>query len=182
MKFLLRAMIVLVGLLSACSDNTPETQPPRPAMTTAFQSQLALTVEVYLELKDAMVTSEPEIARQKADALVIVTEAVPSGDLTGELKNTWQNELAALKSASEQIKTTEDLEKQRKAFAQLSTVVIEIARDFGPLEKPLYVLHCPMAFDNQGADWLSNVKDVKNPYFGDKMLKCGVVADSISVQ
>jgi Cu(I)/Ag(I) efflux system membrane fusion protein len=36
-----------------------------------------------------------------------------------------------------------------------------------------------MAFDNKGAYWLSNVSEIKNPYFGEKMLTCGSVQDSL---
>jgi len=32
-----------------------------------------------------------------------------------------------------------------------------------------------MAFGNEGADWLSKEEAIQNPYFGDKMMKCGVV-------
>jgi hypothetical protein len=30
-----------------------------------------------------------------------------------------------------------------------------------------------MAFDDKGAYWLSEMKEIRNPYFGDRMLKCG---------
>jgi Cu(I)/Ag(I) efflux system membrane fusion protein len=36
-----------------------------------------------------------------------------------------------------------------------------------------------MAFDNAGADWLSNQNPIRNPYFGDEMLECGSVDDSL---
>ena len=39
----------------------------------------------------------------------------------------------------------------------------------------VYVDFCPMAFDNTGADWISDVQEIKNPYFGDKMMKCGSI-------
>ena len=39
----------------------------------------------------------------------------------------------------------------------------------------MYKQFCPMAFNDQGGYWLSNSKEVRNPYFGDKMLKCGMV-------
>ena len=32
-----------------------------------------------------------------------------------------------------------------------------------------------MALEDQGAYWLSEFKEIKNPYFGDAMLKCGEV-------
>ena len=39
----------------------------------------------------------------------------------------------------------------------------------------IYKQYCPMAFNNEGAYWLSESKDIMNPYFGDRMLKCGRV-------
>jgi len=41
----------------------------------------------------------------------------------------------------------------------------------------LYRQYCPMAFQNKGAYWLSSEKKIMNPYFGDKMLHCGVVKE-----
>jgi hypothetical protein len=35
-----------------------------------------------------------------------------------------------------------------------------------------------MAF-NDGADWLSKNPIIQNPYFGEKMMKCGVNRDTI---
>ncbi|MFO7898316.1 MAG: hypothetical protein R6V58_04560, partial [Planctomycetota bacterium] len=42
---------------------------------------------------------------------------------------------------------------------------------------PVYKLHCPMAFNNRGADWLQPKKAVRNPYYGSKMLTCGEVVE-----
>jgi hypothetical protein len=36
-----------------------------------------------------------------------------------------------------------------------------------------------MAFNNEGAYWLSAEKEVNNPYFGDKMLHCGSVKEEL---
>jgi len=41
--------------------------------------------------------------------------------------------------------------------------------------KTIYVQYCPMAFGNKGADWLAKEEEIRNPYFGDKMMKCGLV-------
>ena len=43
----------------------------------------------------------------------------------------------------------------------------------------VYREYCPMAFDEKGAYWLSNDPEIKNPYFGNKMLDCGDVEDSL---
>ena len=36
-----------------------------------------------------------------------------------------------------------------------------------------------MAFDNAGADWVSDEALIRNPYFGDLMMKCGYVAEEL---
>ena len=47
-------------------------------------------------------------------------------------------------------------------------------------EVTLYKQYCPMAFNDQGAYWLSKEEEVFNPYFGDLMLHCGYVQETIS--
>jgi len=45
---------------------------------------------------------------------------------------------------------------------------------------PRYYQYCPMAFDNKGAYWISNETEIRNPYFGEKMLKCGENKDTLN--
>jgi Cu(I)/Ag(I) efflux system membrane fusion protein len=35
-----------------------------------------------------------------------------------------------------------------------------------------------MAFENQGANWLQKDKELRNPYFGDAMLRCGEITQT----
>ena len=57
--------------------------------------------------------------------------------------------------------------------------MINLARDFKPMDSPLYIQHCPMADQEKGADWLSREKEIRNPYFGKSMLTCGEVTDTL---
>ena len=69
----------------------------------------------------------------------------------------------------------------RKAFALLSEEVLVVIKTFGVENKrPLYELHCPMAFKGRGAIWLQNNDQVRNPYFGATMLKCADRVNLIS--
>jgi Cu(I)/Ag(I) efflux system membrane fusion protein len=88
--------------------------------------------------------------------------------------------LEALQAHAEKITTLTDVEEQRKQFDFLSEALIKAVKVFGIPKDTFYVQHCPMAFDNEGADWLSETVEIKNPYFGDKMLKCGTVKDTIT--
>ncbi|WP_018622796.1 DUF3347 domain-containing protein [Spirosoma luteum] len=62
---------------------------------------------------------------------------------------------------------------QREEFAALSTGMIAVTRAAKPAKA--YVQYCPM----KNASWLSDSRDVRNPYYGEKMLKCGSVKEEI---
>jgi len=36
-----------------------------------------------------------------------------------------------------------------------------------------------MAFDKKGAYWISENREIQNPYFGDKMPKCGEIKEEL---
>jgi hypothetical protein len=63
------------------------------------------------------------------------------------------------------------IEHQREHFSTMSEEVYNMVKSFGG-GQTLYRDDCSMANDNEGATWLSEMKEVKNPYFGGKMNSC----------
>lgn len=72
-----------------------------------------------------------------------------------------------------------DLKSLRNRFLGLSRQFKPLIEQFNPQNKSVYIQHCPMADDNRGADWLSLVKAIQNPYFGEQMLTCGETSNEI---
>ncbi|MCW3110264.1 MAG: hypothetical protein JWQ09_4770, partial [Segetibacter sp.] len=72
-----------------------------------------------------------------------------------------------------------DIEAKRKSFQMISDAMYDLVRTIRFDKEVVYHQFCPMAFNDAGAYWLSATSDVKNPYFGKKMLTCGEVKDSI---
>lgn len=85
----------------------------------------------------------------------------------------------AIAKAASNISNTSDLKAQRLAFASLNEAFIALLKNTGLNSGKLYVANCPMALDNQGASWISNNKEIKNPYFGELMLTCGTVTETL---
>ena len=83
-----------------------------------------------------------------------------------------------LLSSVRQIASTSDLAAQREAFYSLTQAYL-VSLESKPGEDSLYLQFCPMAFNFEGATWISREKVVMNPYFGDEMLNCGVVRKPI---
>ncbi|MDQ3192918.1 MAG: DUF3347 domain-containing protein [Bacteroidota bacterium] len=74
------------------------------------------------------------------------------------------------------------IEEQREIFSLLSNQIIESVETFGLKIDNVYVAYCPMALNDQGAYWLSEFEEIHNPYFGEKMLKCGEVKKTIKAK
>ena len=66
----------------------------------------------------------------------------------------------------------------RKQFTLLSDQLAELLAADPPRGRPIYRMHCPMAFGNRGADWLQRDRKVQNPYYGASMLRCGSVVEA----
>ena len=60
----------------------------------------------------------------------------------------------------------------------MSEDIYDLVKAFGG-GRSLYHDHCPMYNEKKGAMWLSEMKEVKNPYFGSGMPTCGTVEEVI---
>lgn len=70
------------------------------------------------------------------------------------------------------------LADQRKQFVALSDAFIALL-DRSQASQKLYVVHCPMAFDDKGAHWLQDSDKIANPYYATQMKSCGEVKRTI---
>ena len=74
-----------------------------------------------------------------------------------------------------------DIDALRGALERASTLLINQVKEYGKDQTGnVYVAHCPMAFDDTGADWLTSKPKILNPYFGAAMLNCGAIRENLS--
>lgn len=118
----------------------------------------------YIHLKDALVASKASDAKIAAAELETVLWAT-----SGKKAAQTAGDIAKAKS----------IEEQRMLFIVLSDQMTVLIKDSKLSSGKVYVQYCPMANNNEGAFWLSNEKEIKNPYFGESMLKCGSVTETI---
>lgn len=141
-------------------------------------NHLSAIVAHYLSLKDALVKDDLSTAQTFANKLQSALNAIDVSTLPHATQKTVKTLQKAIKRFSEE----NTLETARKPFIALSNTLIALLNQHAVNEVTLYVQHCPMADNNAGADWISTSKDIRNPYFGNSMLQCGSVTDSISIQ
>ena len=91
----------------------------------------------------------------------------------------WMEQSNTLETALEHINHLNDIKAIRDQFKNISSSIVAITESFDPVSFSLFIQHCPMADSNKGADWLSQEKEMRNPYFGESMLTCGEVTKTI---
>lgn len=119
----------------------------------------------YIHLTTSLVNGDMAEAKVAANAIELGAKELSNGTT-----------LAALAA---KIGAAADIDAQRTIFSDLSNDFIAKVKSSGLTSGEVYVEYCPMALNDKGASWLSNQKDIKNPYFGESMLTCGEVKETI---
>ncbi len=116
----------------------------------------------YLAIKAAMVNTDS--AKTEDAAKILIANFNNEADYN------------IVKQITSLISSTTDIKKQREFFVGLTDEVTKILKNDIKSGK-IHQQYCPMAFDGKGGYWLSDSKEIRNPYFGDVMLACGEVTE-----
>jgi hypothetical protein len=135
-------------------------------------------LNAYIQLKDALVKSDGASSSSASKTLLTSIQEVNMNELNTETHTQWMKVLNDLKEDAEHISETKEITHQRDHFMSLSKnlyAVIKVSKS----ETPIYYQFCPMANKGKGANWLSLENKIKNPYYGNQMLTCGKVVETI---
>lgn len=168
--------IALTLVFSACNNQKAKEKQGQPATKQKIvavqpnevsinNDQLNAVYQQYLLLSNALVNSDMSTAKEVAMAVELGAKNLKGG--------------ANLAQFAAKIIATNSLETQRILFSDLSNEMIAKIKVSGLKSGEVYVEYCPMALNDKGASWLSNQKEIKNPYYGDKMLDCGEIKETV---
>lgn len=144
-----------------------------------FQSQLKEVFDGYILLKDALVDDNSEEAQTAVKRISQNLAKVNMKLLSDEeAHNHWMTIQKEVKNSANAIENNSDIAAQRGHFKHLSAHMISAVQLFGVNQK-VFSEYCPMADNNKGAYWLSLEEEIRNPYYGEAMLKCGEVRETI---
>ena len=155
----------------ATEDHSGHQSSENATVPEAFNTQLQLVIEDYLDLKNALVATDQTKASSSATNMLESLSAVDMSLLQGNAHNEWMRFLSELTSHIEEIKSS-SIESQRAALSELSPKLIEVVKHF-EVSGVFYQQFCPMSNDGEGAYWLSDQEEIANPYFGSQMHNCG---------
>ena len=136
-------------------------------------------VNQYLQIKNALANDNGKDAAAAANAYVESMGKMDKNSLTADKKTKWDNLSDDAKEMAEHIgKNGDKLEHQREHFDMLSNDMYDMVKTFGA-GQTLYKDFCPLYNNKKGAIWLSEIKEIKNPYLGKAMPTCGSIKEEI---
>lgn len=198
-----RNLIMVLALsgttLSACSGNSNKStisKTERNVFQTKSQTQDAIAtslsdsygeslvsingiVNAYIRLKNAFTEDNSTVAATAGKELENVFKNFDTNILTAAQKKIYEDiENDAIEHAEHIGENRGNIEHQREHFELLSKDMYDLVKAFGG-GQILYKDFCPMYNNGKGAFWLSEIKDIKNPYFGKTMPTCGIIKEEI---
>ena len=159
---------------TAPAENKSDTSKPTSAVIPSDFS-IKEIVSNYLKLKNALTKDDAKTAAAAGNAIAANLAGLDANSLPVAQKNAYTEIADDAKEHSEHIGANAGkIEHQREHFATLSKDVNDLIKTFGA-EQKLYQDFCPMYNNKKGAIWISETKEITNPYYGSKMLTCGSV-------
>ena len=191
-------LMVLVTLTAmSCKDANQEKEVSEPMSSEMYQEDVDnqegsgkmmaenagnnatnTIIDNYLQIKNALVADDQEAAAQAGGKLVGEFEDFDQSNYSSEEQQELADIIEDAKEHAEHIAESA-IDHQREHFDILSKDVIDMIAITGT-NKKLYQDFCPMYNNNKGAQWLSASKEIKNPYFGSKMMDCGKIQKEIN--
>ncbi|MDB4270660.1 DUF3347 domain-containing protein [bacterium] len=173
----LTTLTIIIISLASCGDATKK-QDSKMSKPEEIEATKENTLEIadaafsdgmtgkvfqnYQQIRVALVNSNPDEVNLAA----------------GNLAESFAGEREEMKSMALAMADTKDIEKQRELFSQFTEKVEPLFKE-SISEGAIYKQFCPMAFEGKGGYWISNAEEIRNPYYGDKMLKCGKITETI---
>ncbi len=136
-------------------------------------------LSTYLDIKNALAADNSQDAANAGKAMHEALQNVDKSAMDAKQKAAFEEVEEDVNEHAEHINENKNnIKHQREHFDLLSQDMYDLVKAFGA-GRTLYQANCSMYNNNKGASWLSESKDIKNPYYGDEMLTCGTIEEEI---
>lgn len=191
MKTIIFSVVASILLLAACtngkktipvntaSDSTASTMAVADSKTAGNVPTQAL-IMTYLQLKNALSQDNDKDAADAGKNLAQAISTLDKASLSEGQSKTFAAIADDAKEHAEHIGANAgNIKHQREHFETLSQDIYELVKAGGSGGQKLYFDHCPMYNEGKGGNWISETKEIQNPYLGKSMPDCGTVKEEL---
>lgn len=190
MKSLIISAVAFATItLSACNGNknqskannsdSTNTQPTAATDSGAMNDNPThAIVASYLDLKNSLAEDNGSDAAKGGQEILDALSKFDVSSLNTEQKKVFTELVGDIKENSEHIhENGSDIAHQREHFEMLSKDMTDLVKATGT-NQTMYLDSCPMYDEGKGT-WLSEIKEIKNPYMGKKSPTCGAIKETV---
>src|ERR1035437_6638466 len=136
-------------------------------------------INAYFLMKNAFTEDNTNNAASAGKTLESVFKNFDKSALTKTQKKSFEDVVDDAREHAEHIgKNGGNIKHQREHFELLSKDIYDLIKTFGT-EQVLYQDFDSMVNNGKGAFWISETKEIKNPYMGKAMLNSGSIKEII---
>lgn len=139
-------------------------------------SSLTPLLTSYYDIKNALIGSNSTDAATHAGLFLKAVNSVDMKSMPAADMNAFMAYQDKLAFDARHISESKDIVHQREHFANFSANFFKLAKAVKLTDQPVYYAYCPM----KKSYWLSADAAIKNPYFGNQMLTCGKVTETLN--
>ena len=159
---------------------TPGVNQISPPQSSDFGSLVKVLLDSYKGMQGILAENEfPKVSAEAQDLqkqVHLLLEIEPPSK-----PDRYKDLVDKLHSSADEF-TPDNIEQARIDFGQFSAALIAFLREFMPrLDDPLYTIQCPV-WEKSPAVWLQDSTQVKNPFMGPDMPRCGTVQGELQAQ
>ena len=148
--------------------------------TTTSAVSISEILSGYLKMKNAFAKDNDKDAAAAGNEMVKAFTGFNKAALTPDQAKVYNDIEDDAREHAEHIGSNAgNIKHQREHFDMLSKDIYQLVKTFGAGGQKLYYDHCPMYNDGKGANWISETKDIANPYLGKAMPTCGTVKEEL---
>lgn len=176
-----------VSLFACNNQNAPATttdsstvnHTPADASMPKSSSPIGSILNHYLQLKNALAADDGKAAATAGNELAAELKEFDKTTLPADHVKTFEDIQSDATEHGEHIgANASNIKHQREHFETLSKDVYDLVKTFGA-GQTVYLDFCPMYNNNKGGSWISEIKEISNPYMGKEMATCGAVKEEL---
>ena len=152
------------------------------ANSGAFNQSFSLLLSDYYMLKDDFIAEKDSaVINTSARHMIISSDSLALDEMKADssLIETARSFSLGISAELKGLTGETTMEGKRRSLQMVSDQLYDLIRTVHYNGGVIYHLYCPMAFSDQGANWLSNSPEIRNPYIPKKMIDCGSIRDTL---
>ncbi|HIA38478.1 MAG TPA: efflux RND transporter periplasmic adaptor subunit, partial [Planctomycetes bacterium] len=159
------------------ADQEPTSVTKAEGIPFAVQKQLGEALALNVNLSKALASDDLLAALKVASEIKQIVSQIDIDSISLDTFTDFRSDLNDMMSKLVAFSNHNDIAKARVDFEYVELHAVEFAAKY-PYHTnrgKLAVFHCPMAFDDRGANWVQfSGERIENPYFGASMYRCGL--------